>query len=115
MIKRSAEMPRQIRENMRGGAGSVLNTELLAKGEYEGACRLVGTLTMKKGDGIGEHVHENEEEIFYVVSGTAHYNDNGKEEILCAGDSCICNKGQLHSIRNEDDELLVVVAIILTF
>ena len=115
MIKRAEEMNREIKVNMREGDGQVLVTTLLEKGEYKGAARLVATLTLEKGCSIGTHVHENEEEIFYVIEGTATYDDNGETVILNKGDSCLCLGGQKHSLRNDHDETLVVSAVILTY
>ncbi len=115
MIKRADEMNRETKVNMRGGDGQVLVTTLLDKHEYQGAARLVATLTLEKGCSIGGHIHENEEEIFYVVAGTATYDDNGKTVTLNKGDSCLCLGGESHSLRNDGDETLVVVAVILTY
>lgn len=115
MIKRNNAMETDVRENMRGGDGKVAITEILKKGEYKGGARLVGTITLEKGCSIGAHVHENEEEIFYIIEGTATYNDNGKVEILNKGDCCICLGGEEHSIRNNEEETLTVFAVILTY
>ena len=60
-------------------------------------------------------MHENEEEIFYIIKGSALYNDNGTEVILNEGDSCICSNGQKHGIANKTDSTLVVFAVILVF
>ena len=116
MIKNKSEMTTEKRENMRGGDGVVAITNILEKGEYKGAARLLGTITLKPGCSIGAHVHENEEEVFYIIEGTATYNDNGKTEILNKGDSCICLSGEEHSIANREAEGdLVLFAAILTY
>ena len=115
MIKRNNAMETDVRENMRGGDGTVAITEILKKGEYKGQARLIGTITLQKGCSIGAHVHENEEEIFYIIDGTATYNDNGEEVILKKGDCCICLGGEEHSIRNNEEETLTVFAVILTY
>lgn len=116
MIKRNAEMNSTVKPNMRGGNGQAVVTDILNKDEYKGKARLVATITLEPGCSIGPHVHENEEEIFYVIKGTATYNDNGKTEILNTGDSCICLGGETHSISNEDEkETLVVFAVIMTY
>ena len=115
MIKRKKDMSVNVRNQMRAGNGDVVITNMLSDGEYNGKARLLGTITLEKGCSIGEHIHENEEEIFYVISGEATYNDNGKTETLEAGDSCICKGGEKHSLANDADETLVVVAIILTY
>ncbi len=116
MIKRNDNMTTDLKIQMRGGNGQVVIKNVLDKGEYKGASRLVATITLEPGCSIGAHIHENEEEIFYIIEGTATYNDNGKTEILNAGDSCVCLSGQEHSIANESkDETLVIFAVILTF
>ena len=116
MIKRADEMISKIRVNMRDGDGQVVVTDILNKGEYKGNARLVGTILLEPGCSIGAHVHENEEEIFYVMEGTATYNDNGNTVILNKGDSCVCLGGEEHSIANrESSGNVVVFAIILTY
>ena len=115
MVKRNSEMKSELKVNMRDGDGQVLVTKFLEQGEYKGAARLAATLTLEKGCSIGEHVHENEEEMFLIIQGTAVYNDNGKTVTLNQGDSCVCLGGQKHSIRNDGDETLVVAAVILKY
>ena len=115
MIKRAEEMKSAVKVNMRDGDGQVVVTNILESGEYKGRSRLVATLTLEPGCSIGEHVHENEEEIFYVIEGEAQYLDNGEWVTLRKGDSCLCLGGQTHSIANRGDKTLVVVAVILTY
>ena len=78
MIKRANEMTENIRKAMRGGDGQVIVRDFLSFGEYDGKARLLATLTLEPGCSIGKHIHENEEEIFYIIEGTATYDDNGK-------------------------------------
>ncbi len=115
MIKRNSEMNVSVRENMRGGDGSVIITDILNRDEYKGNCRLLGVITLESGCSIGKHIHENEEEVFYIIEGTATYNDNGKEVTLNVGDSCVCLGGEEHSIANKTDKTLKVFAVILTY
>lgn len=115
MIKRKEDMKTTVRENMRGGDGQAVITDILDKGEYNGHARLLGTIRLEPGCSIGPHVHENEEEVFFVLEGEAVYNDNGTEQTLSTGDSCICLGGQTHSIANRSDETLVIFAAILTY
>ncbi len=116
MIKRSTEMTDNVKVNMRGGDGQVSVREILLKGEYKGNARLVGTITLQPGCSIGAHIHENEEEIFYIIKGTATYDDNGETVILNEGDSCLCLGGEKHSIANRMTEGEVqIFAVILTY
>lgn len=115
MIKRKENMSVAVRENMRGGDGSVIITDILNSDEYKGKCRLLGVITLEPGCSIGEHIHENEEEVFYIIEGTATYNDNGEIKTLNEGDSCVCLGGEKHSIANKTDSVVRVFAVILTY
>ncbi|MGI6248602.1 MAG: cupin domain-containing protein [Acutalibacteraceae bacterium] len=115
MIKRADEMISTVKERMRGGDGQAVVTDIVNSGEYDGKARLIATITLGPGCSIGEHVHENEEEIFYIIKGEAKYNDNGTECILYQGDSCVCRNGQKHAIANNGtDSDLLFTATILT-
>ncbi len=115
MIKRRENMITDIKVQMRGGNGQALIKHVLNSGEYQGKARLLGVITLEKGCSIGTHLHENEEEVFYIIKGTATYNDNGKTETMNVGDSCVCLGGQEHSISNEGEEILEFFAVILTY
>lgn len=116
MIKHNNEMTANVKVNMRGGDGQAVVTEILTKEEYKGKARLVGTILLEPGCSIGEHIHENEEEIFYIIDGVATYNDNGNETKLSKGDSCICYGGEKHSVANREKEgNLTLFAVILTY
>ncbi len=116
MIKRKNKQSSVVNHEMRGGVGDVTVRRYLDAGEYNGRARLIASLTLEPGASIGEHVHENEEEIFIVLKGTAAYLDGDHEEMLYPGDSCIVLGGGNHSVRNpsaeEDTELC---AVILTY
>lgn len=115
MIKRSSEMNKTVKENMRGGDGCAMITDVLNRDEYCGKARLVAVITLEPGCSIGEHIHENEEEIFYVIEGRAVYDDDGTQTVLEQGDSCICLSGQKHSLANrENSGTLRVFAVIMT-
>ena len=115
MIKRKEDMTSTIKVNMRGGDGQAVVTDILDKGEYAGKARLIGTIDLEPGSSIGTHVHENEEEVFFVIWGEAVYDDNGVTGILREGDSCVCLGGQHHSLANRGTEPLRVFAVILTY
>lgn len=115
MIKYKNEMRSEERPQMRGGNGTVKITHALEKEEINCPMRLCATLTLEPGASIGEHNHENEDEIFYIVSGTAKVMDNGVEKIVYTGDSVITGNGESHSIENIGIDTLVVFATIVTY
>ena len=115
MVKNAQQMEREIRERMRGGDGEVEILHLLNQGEYRGKARMLAKITLKPGCSIGYHMHENEEEIFYVLSGTVLYDDNGKQRELKAGDASIALGGTGHAIKNEGNASVELMAVILTY
>lgn len=113
MVRRKEECPVSERENMRGGDGTVRITDYVSKDELYGKGRLFAQIVLAPGCGIGEHIHEGEEEIFVVTEGEVLYNDNGTEKVCKVGDVLICNDGEKHSIRNAGSVPAAVTALIM--
>ena len=113
ITKKSSELNIQINENMRGGDGSIVIKNIADKSEMYEKARLYARLTIKPGCSIGYHVHENEKEIFYILSGTALYNDNGTQTELIQGDTAVTPAGQGHSIANKGSEDVELMALIV--
>ena len=115
MIRQPNEFSSETRTNMRDGNGEILITHLLkTEQDLKSSARMFAKLTIEKGCSIGYHEHINEEEIFYILKGTALLNDNGYEKILQAGDIAVTSNAG-HSIANAADETLEVLAVILKF
>lgn len=113
MIKRANEMIRELRENARGGTGTVEFVHIFGREELKGGARLVAKLILNPGCSIGKHPHENEEEIFYIMKGKGLIDDNGEIRELCAGDVSITGGGGYHSITNNSNEILEIFAVVL--
>ena len=113
MIRKGSGCSKEIREHMRGGDGQVVVTNLFEKEELMGRSRMLGTLRLEPGCGIGPHVHENEQEYFYIVKGDPVYLDDNQEVQLHEGDVTICEDGHSHGIANHTDETVIVLACIL--
>lgn len=115
MIKRKEQMHLEVKENMRDGKGSINILHLLKKDEIKGNSRLCAKITINPGDSIGLHSHDNEEEIFYVISGKGEVNDDGVIDKLNPGDVLLTGDGAKHSVKNVGDEALEMIAIILLY
>ena len=115
MIRKAGELKVTQNVNMRGGDGTVSLEALLdpSGDEFYGKGRLFSRITLNKGCSIGYHVHEGEMESFFILTGEAVYSDNGTESVLSPGDVTLTQSGQGHGIRNEQDEPLSFVALIL--
>ena len=114
MVRRANECSVKINENMRGGDGSVkLKSLISGPEELLDKGRLFSVITLEPGCSIGYHVHENESELFYIVKGSADYNDGGEEIRVNAGDVTIVEPGNGHGITNRTNEACELVALIL--
>ena len=114
MVRKASECSVKVNENMRGGDGSVKLTSLISgPEELLNKGRLFSVITLEPGCGIGYHVHEKESELFYIVKGSADYNDGGVEIQVNAGDVTIVEPGNGHGITNRTNETCELVAIIL--
>ncbi len=114
MIRKKDECKVEYREHMRDGNGTVELTSLIdSNEELNGKGRLFSRITLKSGCSIGFHVHENDSELFYILSGSAEYNDNGEIKTVTAGDVTICPAGTGHGIENRSEETVEFIAVIL--
>lgn len=113
MIRRKEEYNTEIKVHMRDGEGQVLVTNIFSKEEMMNKSRLFSTLTLEPGCSIGIHKHENEQEYFYILKGNPTYIDDDMKIQLYEGDSTICEDGHDHSIINETDATVVMLACIM--
>lgn len=112
MIKKKNEMTTSIREKMRGGSGSVLATSLMDEGTIA-HCRLFSELKLEKGCSIGQHDHVNETEYYLITGGQGIVTEADGEKTVSAGDLVITGGGASHAIRNDGDEPLTFIALII--
>ena len=99
---------------IRNGKGEA-EMHKITNGEAElyGKGRMFNHMFLAPGDSVGEHSHSGDNEIYYFLSGTGTYNDNGNIVQVGAGDTTICNEGETHSLVNTGDVPLEFIALIL--
>lgn len=114
MIRRKEECRTEYREKMRGGDGTAIVTSLIAgPEELNGKGRLFNRVHLNPGSSIGYHIHEQDAELFYILSGSGVYSDNGTKVEVRAGDLAICETGHGHSIANTGEDALEFIAVIV--
>jgi mannose-6-phosphate isomerase-like protein (cupin superfamily) len=62
----------------------------------------------KPGSGIGYHL-QNEDEIYYVLSGRGRMTIDGKEFDVVAGDAVLTRPGSSHGLKQVGNEELVIL------
>lgn len=68
---------------------------------------------LKPGEEVEFHIHENECEYYYIISGKGVYNDNGKESDIAPGAVTFTLSGSGHGIKNTGSEMLEFIALII--
>jgi len=113
MLRRKGEFPITYEPHLKGGRDTVTIENFLLPEEMSGAGRLCGISVIPVGGSIGRHTHTGDFEIYYILEGKAHANDNGREVDLEPGDMLCCFEGDFHEIENSGDIPLRYVAMIL--
>lgn len=106
-------MKTEIIKNMCGGEGEVIIDHVLGEKELNGKCGLYAQVTINPGSSLGYHEHHNESETYYILSGEAEYNDNGKARIVKPGDVTFTPDGCGHALRPIGSAPVVFMALII--
>ena len=115
MIIRAAERRAVSRPKVWGGEGELaakysLGPDAAKDGEN---FTMAAEMTLAPGHSLGVHAHDDNEEIYVVLSGQGDYTDeNGVVHHLSAGDTTLTRRGQSHGIANPGPEPLVFLAVI---
>lgn len=114
MIRRKEEIRGIRKQAPFQGKGDITVRELLeGPGEMYQKGRVFAHTTVHPGAAIGYHVHENESETYYILSGRAKLNHNGKEVLLGPGDVAFTSDGEGHGIEAVGKEPVEMIALIL--
>lgn len=113
MIKHYDDYKVDLREKMRDGNGTVRIDNFATAQELNDKGRLFGKIVLEPGCSIGYHVHEHDAELFHILKGEAQYNDGGTTVTVKAGDTTFCKTGTGHSIANEGNETVELIALIV--
>ena len=101
-----ADIEEVMNEGFKGGDGVVG-----IKGhDWENGRFLQGRVTPHSS--IGQHVHDSNNEIMYIVKGTATFIYDGVEEIVHEGECHYCPKDHGHTLINNTDEDVVFFAVL---
>ena len=98
---------------VQNGKGITKMKDLATKEQMYGHCRLFSHIVLDPGCSIGYHTHTNETEFYYILKGEALFSDNGREVLLHAGDVAATGYGEGHSLENQTDEPVELMALIV--
>lgn len=114
MIRKKNQVFAEKKPSPFDGKGEILVRSLLNGPEelYQKG-RVFAHTTVYPGAGLGYHIHTNESETYYILSGEAMFNDNGTVIKIGAGDVAFTGDGEGHSIEAVGDEPVEMIALIL--
>ena len=103
------------RDNVAKGQGTLFGQFAYTRNDAskDMVIKEIGWMTLKPGDSIGMHKHENNEDSYIIISGEGVFTDSaGKETPVKAGDVTIARPGDAHALKNTGKEPLVFLDII---
>lgn len=106
MILNFDTVEEQVIPNFKGG-----EKEFRTRMYTDGACKIMRA-SLEPGASIGEHTHETDCEMIFMLKGTGVVLYDGGAETLPAGSCHYCPKGHSHSLRNESDEVIAFYAVV---
>ncbi|MBP3634033.1 MAG: cupin domain-containing protein [Oscillospiraceae bacterium] len=113
MIKLLKDIAPTYEENAMGGPGKIRFDKPFTMEQLGGRFCNLTRVTMRPGDGVGQHAHTENAEVYYMLEGEATIIDDGVESVLRAGDAQFCADGHTHGIYNHTDKDASFLAIIV--
>ena len=114
MYKKATELSKVRRDCFTNGTGGGFATHVLPPGSKVPGSRfqMVSQIELDPGSSIGSHLHGENEEIYWILSGEGVYNEDGTDIPACPGDVFIAFQGHNHGLKNTGPGPLVMIAVI---
>jgi mannose-6-phosphate isomerase-like protein (cupin superfamily) len=89
-----------------GGTGILNYQELYSADFFETPVMFIHRGILMPKSSIGEHIHKDVEEMYFIFNAPAEFTVNGHTAYLPAGTSVLCPMGSSHGVYNPSDEAL---------
>ena len=100
-------------EGAKGGKGSVEMHHFLEENELLGHGLLYARVIIKPHSSVGWHQHVGTTEPYAIIKGEGVFIDtDGSKTTVHSGDVCHINVGDFHSIENNTEEDLEMIALV---
>lgn len=110
MIRYHAEMPSLPVKELCGGEGEARMTLPFDRGVLP---KNIVCVTLAPGASCGEHTHETDGEVFFILEGELTLIEDGQEYVLHPGDCEYCADGHSHGVVNRSDRPGVYLAVMV--
>lgn len=115
MIRNASDRKSETRENMRGGTGFVTIHHFFTPDEVTAPIRLCAEMVVPPGASVGLHEHRGEDELYFVTAGTGIISEGEREQRVATGDAILTGNGAAHAVRNDGQDDLRIIAVIMLY
>jgi len=115
MIHYQKNMPQSMEHEPAGGKGDMTFRTLFAPEDLAGKTGMFAAVTLPAGNTIGEHLHDSDCEVYYILSGEGVMIEDGKRYPVQAGDVEFCPQGHSHGLDNLSAEPVTFLAMQLKY
>lgn len=114
MIRKASELSTVRRDCFTNGVGGGYATHALPPGEKVPGSRfqMISQIELDPGSCIGSHLHGDNEEIYWILSGEGIYDEDGRDVPAGPGDMFLALQGHTHGLKNTGAGPLVMIAVI---
>ena len=112
LITKSGRPIRRLK-NVQGGSGEITLHDLATPETLPANLRVLSYITLKPGESVGNHRHQDETEIYHCIEGEGLVQVCSVETEIRPGDTVVIPPGGLHGIRNTGLIDLTVLAVVV--
>lgn len=112
MVIKKSEMQTKTVNNMKDGEGSCKITPLCSQDLIKHS-RMFSHIEVLANSSIGIHTHLKETEYYYILEGTGTVNEKDSSYTVSQGDLVITGDKESHSLINNSDKSIKLIALVI--
>lgn len=111
LLRGPRTVPAVENQRVHGGEGFAVARRLFTPQDFQSSLFFFNESALQPGSSYGDHRHEGDEEVYYIVEGRGLVQVDGEEQEVGPGDAVLTHAGSHHSLRNASDTPLKVLVI----
>lgn len=100
---------REIQKNCHDGKGEIVFREIFGKSVFKSKLSFFHETVIKPNSTIGNHLHTDNEEIYYVLEGEGVMIIDDERVKVKPGDATIVHGGSSHGLENNTSKNLKII------